>query len=367
MSEDNVTSTPVTEVGSASRGHASQALIVQAHALSVLQQPLIDVAGFDTLKPIGTNINDRLTISKNHSNHYLDVLLPKMITTVTDIDAYVNVQNALAGALNPQAPKSEAVTLLRAAQEATQDYKRRANELVLDLGEFRGMLSEDASAFSKHASELQVAINGDAGVLKDIDNQLADIDGKIAGAITGVVLSGLAMVGGAFMIAVGSIASFVTAGTSTPLVVAGVAVLTAGIGGEVASAITLATLLDLKAEQFRKQAHLKEEVKLATGLSTGMRTLFESASASATATQEMANAWTLMENHLGNLASNIERGVTGSDAVRGLFQRAAQGDAKNVQNDVQIIYGQLAGIDKIIKPTAQLSLVIVEEARKRAA
>lgn len=367
MSEDNQNPSPIAQMGGASRGHAGQALIVQGHSLSVLQQPFVNLGGFATIKEVGTAINGRLTIAKDHSNHYLNVLLPKMITTVTDIDAYVNVQNALADALNPQLPKSEAVTLLRAAQEATQDYKRRANDLVLDLGAFRGMLSDDASAFSRHASALQVAVDGDEGLLKDIDKQLGEIDGKIAGAITGVVLSGFAMVGGAFMIAVGSIASFVTAGTSTPLVLAGIGVLGVGVAGQIGSAIGLAALIDLKGDQFRKQAHLKEEVKLASGLSTGMRALFESASASAAATQDMANTWTVTEMHLGNLASNIERGIDSTDAVRGLFQRAAQGDAKNLKADVDLIYGQLSGVAKVVKPTAKLSLVIVEEARKQAA
>ena len=45
--------------------------------------------------------------------------------------------------------------------------------------------------------------------------------GKIDGLIAGAALSGLAIVGGVFVAAVGGIAEFVTAGTSTVLVIAG--------------------------------------------------------------------------------------------------------------------------------------------------
>jgi non-hemolytic enterotoxin B/C len=368
MTETNTQNNiPVSQLGANSRGHASQALVVQGYALSALRQPNIDVKGFDQLQPIGKAINDRLDIARDHSTFYLDTLLPRMIGTVTDIDQYVNLHNGLANALDPSKSQAEAVALLKVAQGRVQDYQKRAGVLVVDLGKLRTMFSDDSRVFQDQTNKLNVAVEGDGGVLTSLEKDLADIDGKIAGAITGVTLGGLAIVGGGFMIAVGAIAGFVTAGTSSVLVVGGVGVVVAGVAAVTASSIALAGFLDMKGSALHKQTHLKEEVKLAAGLRSGIESLANAASSAASATQDMANAWSFMDQHLGNLASNLETGALGTESVRKMFQDIAQSGVQDVKNDVNLIQRQLAGVELVKQSDKPIGEVIRLEAQRVAA
>lgn len=362
-------SSAVTQIGTASKHQSSQALIVQSYALSTTKQQNVDFSGFDNLKQYQTSINNAIATAKDHGNYYLNTLLPSMITTVTNIDHYFNLQNAIPKALNPDTSAKDAIKLMAAVQEQAIDYQSQSSKLVTDLQGFRTQLAKDSSNFSTVVTNLNAAVNGDQGVLATIDKEVDNIDGKISGAIAGTVLSGLAIAGGVFMIIVGSVADFVTAGTSTPLVVGGIGVVAAGVGGEVASAIILSKLIDEKNALLTKKAKLKAEVNLALGMKSGFSALATSASDAATATQQMANAWSTLDNHLGNLISDLKSGQTTVDELRHLFQAAAQGDVKDVQRDITVIEEQLSGTKTVVKPDESLSKTVVQvaEDNKKAA
>jgi hypothetical protein len=357
-------------VGNAARAQSSQALIVQSYALSALQQSTVDFSAFPNIVSIGTDINAAIGSAKTNSNQYLNVVLPKMITTISNIDAYFNLQNALAQALSPSTPASQAIQLMGAVQRQAQGFQTQSSGLVTDLQGLRTALSTDAGNFSNLVTRLNSAVNGDNGVLASIDGELGSIDSKIDGAITGTVLSGLAIAGGIFLIAIGAIADFVTAGTSTPLVIAGIGIVAAGVGGEVASAITLANLIKLKNKLLTDKAQLKAEVSLALGMKNGLASLADSAANAATASQQMANAWGLLSNDLAALITQLQNGQTTVDAVRLLYQMAAQGTVKNVQGDIQTIRGQLAGTQQVKTAAGQTvdeTIVKVAEERKKVA
>ncbi len=324
--------------------HVTQAALVQAHSLMIQQQPSVDLSGFDNLKTFQTDINNTIGSAKQHATTYLNVILPAMISQTTDMDGYFNVQNALGAALNPDEDAKQAVVLIKIAQERAQQYRIDARSLVIQLNTLRTNFSMDASRFTTFTGRLNAAVNGDDGLMKTIDGTLSSLDGNIAGAITGIALSGLTILAGGLMIAVGAIAELFTAGTSTALVVAGVGVAAAGIAGEVASSITLANLLDEKGKLLAQKSQLKAEVNFALGLTSNFSTIANSVKGAAAATQDMASAWTTLENHLGNLSTSLEQGKTSVDDVRRLFQTAAKGDVKNIQSDLTTIQRQLSGV-----------------------
>lgn len=349
------------------KGQSSQALIVQSYSLSSIAQPHVDFSGFDKLKQINVDINNGLDTAKTNGNYYLNTLQPSMITTITDLDAYFNLNNALAQALNPNTPADLAIQQLKAVQQSVTGYKSKTDKLVIDLQSFRTKLSTDASNFKGYTTKLNSIVNGDQGVLSEINDQLDSIDSKIDGAIAGTVLSGLAIAGGVFMIAVGGIADFVTAGASTPLVVAGVGVVAAGVGGEVASAVILGNLLKEKGNLLTEKSQLKSEVNLVTGVSSGLDSLDKQASSAAEATQQMANAWNTLDGHLGNMISEVQSGQTTVDSIRNLFQIAAQGTVKDIQQDSTTIKGQLAGVKITTNTGGNVADMVLNDAKKAAA
>jgi hypothetical protein len=331
----------------ANKVYASQALILQSYMLSVLKQPKVDFGSLANLKPLEGNINGSLDRAVTNANWYLDQLLPDAIQTIANINAYFNLQNALVTALQPGADARTTISLLKTVQDKASAYQSQAATVVGDLGRLRTALSQDSAAFNGFVTQLNTAVGGDTGVLQSVSQQLDSVDSKISGAVAGTVVSGLVIAGGIFVICVGGIAGFVTAGTSTPLVLLGVGIVVGGVAGEVASAVTLSNLMKLKADLLAQQSQLKAEVNLALGLQSGFQGLASAAGDAAAASQQMANAWGSLDDHLGNLIDNVQSGQTDAAALRTLFQTAAQGDVKNIQSDVTTIQNQLAGVQQV--------------------
>ena len=205
-------------------------------------------------------------------------------------------------------------------------------------------------------------------MLASISSQLSTIQSNIDGAIAGTVLSGLAIVGGIFMTAVGGVAEFVTAGTSTPLVVAGIAVVAAGVGGEVASALALKNLNGQKASLLQQQSTLTAEVNLATGISTGIGSLQTQANTSVTAASQMENAWSFLSDDLSNLSSDLQKGITNTGMLRTLFLTAANAEIQQVLNDTATIKTQMSGVQTLVAPAnTNIGDYIVSVAQQNAA
>ncbi|MEE1821637.1 HBL/NHE enterotoxin family protein [Streptomyces sp. BE20] len=337
-------------VSTSARSQAGNALIVQGYALSVQQQPTVDLGASKRLAPLQNGINQALTGAKDGAQDYLNVVLPKTIVTIADISAYFETQDALAQALGPDTDAQTAVSLLMAVQERATDFHGRAVAVTHDIQGLRERFSRSSAALSRSSTELAVAVDGDDGILKDLGGQLAGLDGKIEGAISGVVLSALTVAGGVIMVGVGALATAVTGGLATALVVGGLAVTAVGIGGEVTSSVLLAQLLDQKSRLITERSRLEAETTLAASLSSGLRTMSSSTASAAAATQNMANAWGLLGDDLDNLAKDLVKGRTDVDIVRRLFTTAAQGAVRTVQGDVAVIRGQLTGVRPVVDP-----------------
>jgi hypothetical protein len=189
-------------------------------------------------------INGTLATAQVHAQTYLNVILPSLIGNINNILAYYDLHAAVASTL-PVVASEEAWV---AAKIATTTYSSATANVVASLKALQTNFETDLKGFQTITSELNNVVNCDNGLLEQEDAQLRSIQSNINGAIAGVVLSGLGIAGGVFMIVVGSITSFffVTAGTSTKITLAGIGMLTTAVGGEVASAVTLASLNDKK-------------------------------------------------------------------------------------------------------------------------
>ena len=91
------------------------------------------------------------------------------------------------------------------------------------------------------------------------------------------------------------------------------------------------------------------------------------ASSAAEATQQMANAWNTLDGHLGNMISEVESGQTTVDSIRNLFQIAAQGTVKDIQQDTTTIKGQLAGVKIDSNPNGNIAEMVVNDAKRAVA
>lgn len=349
----NQTIQAAKQISAANAAQSSQALVVQGYANSVLQQPQIDLTRFANLKAINTDLNNGLATAKTHANNYLNVLQPSIISNITNIGNYYALHNAVATALPDGSTEAQWIATLSAIKEQSDQYASDAAAVVSALKKFHGDLTSDASSFAGFVTKLNTAVNGDNGILKSNQDQLDSIQSKIDGAIAGIALSGLMILGGVFVTAVGAIADFVTAGASTPVVVGGIAMIAAGVGGEVASALTLKALNGSKADLLQQNAQLKDEVKAATGIGSAYSSLTTQLSSAVTAASNMQNAWGFLQGNLTNLVNDLQGGVTSAGAVRALFLTAAQTEITNVGNDITTIKGQMTGAQTISAPAGK--------------
>jgi len=354
-------------INTANKAQASQALIIQVYANSVDEQPTVDFSGEPHLSTYQTQINDGLATAQKHANNYLNDIQPSIIQNIANIGNYYALHNAVATTLPEGSTEAQWIESLSALKNQSVSYKTDANGVVASLQTLHDNLTTDTASFSTTVSELNSAVNGDNGILKADDKELSSIQGKIDGAIAGIVTSGLAIVGGSFMIAVGGIADFVTAGTTTPLVVGGIGVVSAGIGGEVASAITLKSLNDEKAKLLTEKSTLTAEVKLATGVSSAYQSLSNQIKNAVEAATQMENAWEFLSSDLGTMISDLKNGIQSVGQIRTIFLTAANTEVQTVITDIDTIKGQMAGVTTIVaQPGQTVGEALVAAAKKSA-
>lgn len=355
-------------INAANKAQSSQALVIQNYCNSINEQPTVDFSGEKNLAQYQTQINSGLTTAQNHANQYLNAIQPSIIQNIANISNYYALNNAVLTTLPEGSTEAQWVNDLTALQNQSKQYQSDANGVVTSLQTLHDNLTTDAASFARTVTELNAAVNGDNGVLDSLNSQLSTIQGQIDGAIAGTVLSGLTIVGGAFLTAVGAVEDFVTAGASTPLVVAGVAIVCAGVGGEVASAITLKNLNDQKANLLNQESSLKAEVKLATGISGGYQSLMNQVKSAVEAASQMENAWNSLSSDLGNLIDDLQQGIKSAAEVRKLFLAASNTEIQTVVTDINTIKGQMAGVTSIVaKPGQSVGEAIVAAAQSAAA
>lgn len=354
-------------INAANTSQMSGGLLLQTYCNSVVAQPPVDFSAIASLKALQIQINDGLITAQGHANYYLNGLQPVIIQNMANIGNYYELNKALPTVLPPGSTEAQWTADLQAVLQASQGYKAGAEKLVASLKSFHGDLSTDTQNFKGIVLAVNTAVGGDNGVLNGLHNQLNSMQSGIDGAIAGICFSGLAILGGAFLICVGAIADFVTAGTTTPAVVGGIGMVVAGISGEAASIATLVSLNKAKAGLLAEEKTLTIEVKAVTSISSGYNSLSDQVFAALGAATAMQNAWEGLVSDITNVIADLTNGVLSPDAVRTLFVTAANAEIANVLTDIATIKTQMAGVAVVTAANDQTVTQVIEiEAAKAA-
>jgi hypothetical protein len=365
-------SNPTTNLGDTTAKAATSGVIVQSYCTLVAQQPAIVIPASVAAKL--PPVNDYLTLAQTNASDYLTNIQPKILLVVTDVAGYSaqfsQFSTLITGKVNdwkggsPTA-RQDALDLLQALQQALQAKLDNVNGVKFSLAGFQTKLNVDVSNFNTASSRADTVIGGDQGAIADLEGQISDMDKRIAGAATGIALSGLTIIGGALMIAAGSIASFITAGTSTPLVVAGVAIVVVGAAGLAASSIVLSQLIGAKAGLIEQKVQLDADLKFLTNFKSTMGTLGTAASEAATQINNMSNAWGLLSGNLGNVVGSIQqsRDYSQLPVVVQAYLNTAGAQWSQVQASTQIIQQQMTGVQLPKLPNNQLNTATLQNLR----
>lgn len=353
-------------INDANKKQSGQALIIQAYANSVKEQPKVDFGGQDHLKIYEKQINDKLATAQVHADNYLNVIQPQIIQNITNIGNYYALHNAVPSTLPEGSTEEQWIEVLTALQVQADEYRMDADGIVIILRTLRDDLTIDTASFSATVNDLNVVVNGDNGILAADAKQLSDIQGKIDGAIGAIVASGLGIVGGVVLICVGAFATCVTGPAATSCVIGGITLVVAGVGGEIAAGITLKNLNDQKANIISEEAKLTEEVKSATAISSGYQGLLSQVKNAVDAASAMENAWLFLSNDLKSMVNDLRNGIKKSGDIRKIFLTAADTEVKVVIQDIETIKGQMAGVRCIVAMPGQTVGEAIMDAVKKA-
>jgi hypothetical protein len=363
------------DLGTAVAQSASAGLLVQSYCTQVAQQPVIVIP--DSVKSKLPPINDYLQTAQSNASDYLTNIQPRIITVVTDVSGYstefTNFFTLITGKINDwkdgsSSAKQDALALLSQLQTDLQTKLTNVNGVRDSILTFQGKVNLDVSNFNTASSQADIIIGGDQGALADLDKQISDMNGRIAGAAVGVALSGLTVIGGALMIAAGAIASFITAGTSTPLVIAGVAVVVVGAAGLTASSLVLANLISAKAGLIEQQAQLNADLKFLKDFKSTVGTLSSAASTASQQLTNLSNAWGILSGNLTNVIGSVSNARTYSDlpVVVQAYLNTASSQWTDVKNSVTTIEQQMSGVQTKVLSNGQGGLGMLNTASLQA-
>ncbi|AEE48132.1 HBL/NHE enterotoxin family protein [Haliscomenobacter hydrossis] len=340
-------------------GSGSAGLVVQTYANTILQQPDITLPA-DLLAKIPVDVF--LKTARTHADNYLNNIQPGIINTIQDVNGYSTQFSSFNKVIsqsintwkmgNNLTAKQEALDLLKQLQIGLTSKQNKVILVSKDLGKLLLDLNGDVANFTTAVSTADIEIGADSKVIGDLENTISSFDSKIAGAASGVALSGLVAIGGGLLIVVGAGLTPFTFGASTGLIVAGAAVVVVGAGGLTASSVVLSSLISGKSDAIRQKAILTDDLNALHLLKPAFVNLQSSASNAIAQVNNMANAWNILGGNLGNVIGSISDAQTFSDlpVVVQAYLDTANDQWADVKTAVQTINQQMTGVQtKILK------------------
>lgn len=347
----------IQDLNSKVQASASSGLVVQGYCTQIMQQPSFVIPNTDTLKNF-PDINGNLTIARGNASYYLNTVQPMIIGVISETRAYSQqfkgfqpliIQRLDDWKNGSTQGRTDALALINQLKNDVDLKTASAKKVADEIGNFRTKLNGDISNFNTaitQATTLIQGTDGDGGALASLNDQLSDLDGKIAGASVGVALSGLTIIGGGLLIATGAIATFITAGTSAPMVAAGVAIVVVGAAGLTASSIVLANLISTKSNLLQQKQQLKDSVTFLTGLKSSLDPLNNLAQNASNEVNNMYNAWTFLGKNLGQVSSSLENADKYSQLPITVqaYLNTAYGQWDAVDQSIETIQNQMTGV-----------------------
>ncbi|NCR11526.1 MAG: alpha-helical pore-forming toxin family protein [Microcystis aeruginosa G13-12] len=347
----------IEKLNSKVQASASSGLVVQGYCTQIMQQPSFVIPDTDTLKNF-PDINGNLTIARGNAGYYLNTVQPMIIGVISETRAYSQqfkgFQPLIIRRLDDwkngsTQGRTDALALINQLKNDVDLKTASAKKVADEIGKFRTKLNGDISNFNTaitQATTLIQGTDGDGGALASLNDQLSDLDGKIAGASVGVALSGLTVIGGGIMIAIGAIGTPFTGGASTTLIGVGVGVVVVGVGGLTASSVILANFLSTKSKLLQQKQQLKDSVIFLTGLKSSLNPLNNLAQNASNEVNNMYNAWEFLSQNLGQVSSSLESADKYSQLPITVqaYLNIAYGQWNAVDQSIETIQNQMTGV-----------------------
>lgn len=334
----------------------SQGLIAQNYCNAVLVQPKVDFSTVSELKDLQDSINNTLSQAQKHAKDYLSNVSSPVVRLLPSLEHYFTQYASIPIVLPEGSTEEEWIQGLIAVKSISEKNEHDIDAILPAMERLIGDFKGDSINFSDLAFLVNEKLSGDSGELVILKKDLDSIDLQIAGSGVAIAFGSLAVVGGVFMIVVGAVADFVTAGTNPEFVISGVVAVVAGVGAVTGAAISLRGALEQKWSLLAKQTSLNAEVALITGIGTSLNSLSVQANEAYEALRQLKQTWTNISNHIGELTSDLKSGVLTAGEIRTMFLTEANDDIVKLQEDIHVIKEQITGVE-VKKLTTNESLL----------
>ena len=324
----------------------SQALIIESYCQKVILQPPINFDGNDKLQDSQDKINVALSKSQENARFYLDQLQPQIIKVLVNVKTFAIVEKNVAAAIRRADSMDKIITSIQTALNSSQKYEEEAKNVVINLTAFQKQVAQDATVYKGILDELNLLIDGEQGILQDYNEKLKTIENSITEMSLLIAGGAIGILAGSFLIAVGAISSFVTAGTSLKIAAGGVALLVAGVGATAGGAVSLAALLDEKSNLVRSINTVKQQTKVAREYVTTFGDLSTGATNSVQAGQQMINGWNLLAAELKSLYDLLKETSSADDIflAQEIFAPSIDEQMNSIVAKTNIINQQMTGV-----------------------
>lgn len=340
---------------------ASAGVVMKTYALSIIAQNKVNL-GEDAkdnevnkkLDDLNERFDKALKIARSHAKEYLDVVEPLMLSNISDIENYYEIQNSISFVTTPNTPKETWLQVIAELCKKSQDSLSKSEETLRALKSVKAGFENVAATISSLTIDLNNLVNGDEGMLKTLRAELDNLNVTINGAASAVAMSALGVVGGIVMVVVGALGTIETSGVSASIIVGGVGVITGGTAALPVAAATLAEAEREKKRVIEEKADLNAGISLAAIFSTSFKSTSKTLSGAILALESMTESWKQLKGKLKHLFSDTQNGILAPDEVRQIFVEDAVNDVKEILHVVQVIKDQWSGVEVISDPKVSL-------------
>jgi len=302
--------------------YMASTLQAQLYCQSIIAQPTdflnTNISQLEITYEIDKNMTEAYLLSRN----FVTTFSPDIYESINDLYNIYTLSETIVKSLSTQLSKSQWISILMTTLNYANNYYAKSLALAEKIHSFNYYTLVCSQHFRTNLGTLNTLINGDNAILESLEDQIADIQQQINIATAITATSGLASVGGLFLSIIGGICALFTGGASLTLVAGGVGLMTLGTPTTAITAMGIKELNNKKTQLIQQEQNLREEVRIATGISQALTNMTSMLSSVVTASSQMSNGWELMVADLSAIINNLNAGIISADYVQKLYLTA---------------------------------------------
>ncbi len=331
--QDNPLATTLMETSVSQLGGAM--LTTQVYSTLILEQEVFVAGNIEDqeLALILEKLRQQQEQAEKDAQEYFSRLTSSLIDVIAGINGYATQYRAFSQAIESLLPlfsnestheiaRSQINQLLNILEIDAEKKLNSVQELTNTLGTYQQRVKNNEEELKKLLDRAEKAITDETGTLKQIQEQIRDIQGKITNQIAGIVVSSLVIVGGAVVIVVGSVGTLPAGANSVSVVLAGVGLVATGTTALTNQATQLADnnrkLIDL----YQQTAELNSTILTLEHIRGQVQILAESVGDISESISAISNEW-----------SNVLMGIRDFKA---LVERANINDVFSIESSLRL-------------------------------